>query len=83
MHLSNDSLENPIVIPLIPVREMNPEIIEKKIEKVAQSNEDFLLQGKFHLQVTIVENPNPTGSGKIKEWLESKKSNAFNLYCEK
>ncbi|KXJ08976.1 hypothetical protein AC249_AIPGENE7872 [Exaiptasia diaphana] len=47
---------------------------DDKIEKVAQSNKEFLLKGRFKVEVTLVVDQQSRGSGLVEDWLAAKTS---------
>ena len=71
--LSSERLQDPIVIPMMTVNDFELDILTQKIEKVTQSNEEFLMDGVFDLMVSVVEDPQSVDSGNLESWLKKKR----------
>ena len=78
--LISERLVDDIVMPLMPVADLSITRIQDKIEKVAQSNKEFLLKGRFRVEVTLVIDPQSRGSGSVEDWLASKMSDPCTLF---
>ena len=55
LQLESEDLQDPIIVPNMPVRELNASIMMDKIDKVVQSNNVFVLEGKFELIVNELD----------------------------
>ena len=53
--ISSDSLENPIFISNKKIREYSKQDLLNALQNVAQSNKSFLLDGKFTIEIMIIE----------------------------
>lgn len=55
--VQSPSLDYPIIIPFLRIKELTPDRFMSEIERVLQSNEDFVIDESLLLEVTLVDMP--------------------------
>lgn len=76
--VQSPSLDYPIIIPFLRIKELTPDRFMSEIERVLQSNEDFVIDESLSLQVTLVDMPEGGARKKCKfvnteKFLQTKK----------
>ncbi len=72
MTVQSPSIDYPIVIPFMKVTELSADRFMAEIERVLQSNEDFVIDESLIFEVTLVDMPNG-GVGKRCKFVNTEK----------